>query len=82
MGYASMFSDKSTCDMNIYGNVKDGWLSITQDLNYTYNNITQSWNCFGHVFKTYVRTSLALFLHFLTLDSFSFFLFTFSFDLL
>ncbi len=40
-----MHSDDETCNMNIQAAIKDGVLSVTQDLNQTYNETAQQWNC-------------------------------------
>lgn len=45
MGYASKQTDNAACDINAYGKVTNGWLSITQNLNYTFDNSTKKWNC-------------------------------------
>jgi hypothetical protein len=55
MGYASMYSDNSTCDINIMANVKGGWMSVTQNLNYSYNEETEKWNCEAHTRRGNVR---------------------------
>ncbi len=44
-GYASMYSDNSSCELNIQASVKDGWMSVTQNLNYSYDESSKEWNC-------------------------------------
>jgi hypothetical protein len=48
MGYASMYSDNASCSLNIMASVKDGLMSVTQNLNYSYNEETEKWNCEAH----------------------------------
>jgi hypothetical protein len=45
LGYASMYSDNITCDMNIVASVNNGWMFVTQNLNYSYNEDKDVWNC-------------------------------------
>jgi hypothetical protein len=65
MGYASMYSDNSTCDINIMANVKGGWMSVTQNLNYSYNEETEKWNCEAHTRRGNVRLFLPESLYFI-----------------
>lgn len=44
-GYGSPALDHSTCPLNIFSSISDGLLSVTQNLNITYNETKASWNC-------------------------------------
>ncbi len=41
-----MYSDSSSCELNIQASVENGWMSVTQNLNYTYDESSKEWNCY------------------------------------
>ncbi len=58
MGYGSKYLDNSDCPITASASMSNGILSVTQNLNVTYNSTTKQWNCVED--KTNGQVSLSL----------------------